>query len=210
MPRWWVLCVVLGSSWVLRSLSQSGNGDIDVGSGDPFKSLRSNHTEELEKEPERAVRYESDISSCSVNFHTAQSRLWGSSRQEVKAWEEELKYLKEILHGNQVSMDSLIHTISTEVGELRYQEVIEESITGIKEENLNCDRVVNKVMEEFKTQLEGEEPSSAEGALKVKEEYLSIEGMLHTAETIAQKLESASQALYSSLKRQLGKSHSFH
>ncbi|XP_015207844.1 uncharacterized protein [Lepisosteus oculatus] len=202
MLLWWMLYMFLVVTQVPCSVSQSGQGDGEDGSSDPFITLNSSLTEEMVNDQRRALEYKPDPDGCSINFKTAHRGPCGASGQQVRDWEDELTYLKEILHGNQAIVDSLTQTISSEIGELKYQEVIEESIISIKEDNLNCDKVVKKVLLELETQLEGDEARSLEGVQKVKEDYLIIEEMLHAAETTAKKLESTIQPLYSSLTKQ--------
>ncbi|KAK1170420.1 hypothetical protein AOXY_G7261 [Acipenser oxyrinchus oxyrinchus] len=208
MLQCWVLCLVLGMCLVHNSLSQSGEDETEMGSGEPFAVFYSNRSREQEKEPRKAVTLEPESSSdqCSITFHTTQQPVSSSpcsARKDQRvSWEEELSYLNKLAHSNKVLMESLIYTASSEVGEEKYQEVISEAIVGIREDNLKFDGVVKKVLDEFEMQLEGD----LDGAQKVKEEYLIVEQMLRSTERIAKKLERASQDLYSSLTKLSDKS----
>ncbi|XP_036405094.1 uncharacterized protein si:ch211-142k18.1 [Megalops cyprinoides] len=198
----WVLGIVVGVSLVTTSLSQSGDGEW--GSGDPLLAPNHNFTGVPRDQPaDSAPQYTPD--SCSMHFHTCPT-----SPRWLRAQREELSYLRAIQHGNQAVMENLIQYVSAEMGEQRYQEVIQENIAGIKEDHLTCEGIVQKITENLETQLEGEALESLAEAQKIKEESLAFEDMLRTAADIAKRLESSSQALYASFTKQLKKTLVIH
>ncbi|XP_048105822.1 uncharacterized protein si:ch211-142k18.1 isoform X1 [Alosa alosa] len=139
--------------------------------------------------------------ACTVNFHT--SAAWA---RQMKAYRDEVAYLKAIQHGNQAVVENLVQYVGAEMGEQRYQDVIEENIGGIREDHSSCSGVVDKTAEELRTQLEGESQEALTGIQKIKEESLAFEDMLRAASDMAGRLESTSKALHASLNQQLRKS----
>lgn len=99
--------------------------------------------------------------ACAVNFHT--SAAWA---RQMKAYRDEVAYLKAIQHGNQAVVENLVQYVGAEMGEQRYQDVIEENISGIREEYSSCSGVVDKTAEELKTQLEGDSQEALAGIQK--------------------------------------------
>lgn len=98
---------------------------------------------------------------CTVNFQT--SLAWA---RQMKAYRDELTYLKAIQHGNQAVVENLVQYVGAEMGEQRYQDVIEENIGGIKEEHSSCSGVVEKTAEELQTQLAGDSQEALTGIQK--------------------------------------------
>lgn len=99
--------------------------------------------------------------ACAVNFQT--SAAWA---RQMKAYRDELAYLKAIQHGNQAVVENLVQYVGADMGEQRYQDVIEENISGIREEYSSCSGVVDKTAEELKTQLEGDSQEALAGIQK--------------------------------------------
>ncbi|KAJ8409157.1 hypothetical protein AAFF_G00241780 [Aldrovandia affinis] len=207
MPACWVLKVLFVISMVTLSLSQSGDGEW--GSGDiPHSVLTHNTTRELGDEPtdSRAPPVTgSNRGSCSALFHTCP----GPARW-LRVQREELSYLRAIQHGNQAVMENLIQYVSAEMGEQRYQDLIQDNVVGIREDHLSCQGVVQKITDNLETQLEGEALETLGEAQKIKEESLAFEEMLRAAADIANKLEVSFQALRSSFTKQLKKTQVGH
>ncbi|KAL2082279.1 hypothetical protein ACEWY4_022097 [Coilia grayii] len=176
-------------------------GDDPVRSGDagwppPFFEAILLDKDEDEDEDE-----DGEEGECSVNFNT--SPAWA---RQMKAYRDELAYLKAIQHGNQAVVENLVQYVGAEMGDQRYQDVIEENIAGVREEYSSCSGVVDKTAEELQSQLEGNNQEALAALQKIKEESLAFADMLHTATDIAGRLESTSKALHASLGQQVRRS----
>lgn len=143
---------------------------------------------------------ETEGGDCYVNFHTSQVMS-----RRLRAFREEVAYLKALQHGNQAVMENLVQFVGAEMGDQRYEEVIQENIVGIREDHMSCESVVTKAAEELESQLEGDAQSTLAGIQKIKEESLSFEEMLRTATDIATRLESSSRTLHVEMIKQLRK-----
>ncbi|XP_062406901.1 uncharacterized protein si:ch211-142k18.1 [Sardina pilchardus] len=160
-----------------------------------FEAFVLDEEEEEEKGGKRAK------DACTVNFHTGAA--WA---RQVKAYRDEVTYLKAVQHGNQAVVENLAQYVGAEMGEQRYQDVIEENIAGVREDHGSCGGVVDKTAEELRSQLEGDSQEALAGIQKIKEESLAFEDMLRAASAIAGRLESTSKALHASLTQQLRRS----
>ncbi|XP_023662766.1 uncharacterized protein [Paramormyrops kingsleyae] len=191
---------VLGTfflSMVVPSFSQSGDGEL--GSGEVYLNMSRGPSIEPKDAPnESELDQETDPDRCSASFYRCPA-----SARRLKAMRDEVHYLQAIQHGNQAVMENLIQYVSTEMGDQSYQEVIQENIVGIKEDHLNLEEVVKKIVEDLETQLEGGILESLAEKNKILEESLAIETMLSAAAGMAQKLEGSAQTLYSSFTKQL-------
>ncbi|CAM4692386.1 unnamed protein product [Leuciscus chuanchicus] len=143
---------------------------------------------------------ETEGGDCYVNFHTSQVMS-----RRLRAFREEVAYLKAVQHGNQAVMENLVQFVGAEMGDQRYEDVIQENIVGIREDHVSCESVVTKAAEEMESQLEGDALDTSAGIQKIKEESLSFEEMLRTASDIATRLESSSRALHVEMIAQLRK-----
>ncbi|XP_051951539.1 uncharacterized protein si:ch211-142k18.1 [Xyrauchen texanus] len=137
---------------------------------------------------------------CSVSFHTSQVMS-----RRLRAFREEVAYLKAIQHGNHAVMENLVQFVGAEMGDQRYEDLIQENIVGIKEDHISCESVVTKATEEMENQLEGDAQATLTGIQKIKEESLVFEEMLRTTADIATQMESSSRALHVELMKQLRK-----
>ncbi|XP_063078242.1 uncharacterized protein si:ch211-142k18.1, partial [Engraulis encrasicolus] len=175
-------------------------GDDPIRSGDAgwpppfFQAILLDKDEEKGEDKEEDKEEEEEGGECSVNFNT--SPMWA---RQVKAYKDELAYLKAIQHGNQAVMENLVQFVGAEMGDQRYQDVIEENIAGVRQEYSSCSGVVDKTEEELQSQLEGHSREAMDGMQKIKEESLAFADMLHAASDIAGRLESTSKALHASL-----------
>ncbi|XP_016353524.1 uncharacterized protein LOC107697312 [Sinocyclocheilus anshuiensis] len=143
---------------------------------------------------------ETESGDCYVNFHTSQVMS-----RRLRAFREEVAYLKALQHGNQAVMENLVQFVGAEMGDQRYEEVIQENIVGIREDHMSCESVVTKAAEELESQLEGDAQATLAGIQKIKEESLAFEEMLRTATDIATRLESSSRTLHVEMIEQLRK-----
>ena len=105
--------------------------------------------------------YEPRPDECTVHFHT--SRAGSRSHKDQR---EDLTYLKAIQHGNQAVMENLIQYVGAELGEQRYEDVIQENVVGIRDDHLSCDGLVKKVAEDLEGQLEGDVEEALAGMQK--------------------------------------------
>ncbi|XP_052391839.1 uncharacterized protein LOC127938949 [Carassius gibelio] len=143
---------------------------------------------------------DTESGDCYVHFHTSQVM----SRQ-LRASREEVAYLKALQHGNQAVMENLVQFVGAEMGDQRYEEVIQENIVGIREDHVSCESVVTKAAEELESQLEGDAQATLAGIQKIKKESLVFEEMLRASTDIASRLESSSRALHVEMIEQLRK-----
>ncbi|XP_016416031.1 uncharacterized protein LOC107746370 [Sinocyclocheilus rhinocerous] len=143
---------------------------------------------------------ETEGGDCYVNFHTSQV-----ISRRLRAFREEVAYLKALQHGNQAVMENLVQFVGAEMGDQRYEEVIQENIVGIREDHVSCESVVTKAAEELESQLEGDAQATLAGIQKIKEESLAFEEILRTTTDIATRLESSSRALHVEMIEQLRK-----
>ncbi|KAK9956354.1 hypothetical protein ABG768_014092 [Culter alburnus] len=143
---------------------------------------------------------ETEGGDCYVNFHTSQVMS-----RRLRAFREEVAYLKALQHGNQAVMENLVQFVGAEMGDRRYEEVIQENIVGLREDHVSCESVVTKATEEMESQLQGDTQDTSAGIQKIKEESLAFEEMLRTASAIATRLESSSRALHVEMIEQLRK-----
>ncbi|XP_018941297.1 uncharacterized protein LOC109069055 [Cyprinus carpio] len=143
---------------------------------------------------------ETEGGDCYVHFHTSQVMS-----RRLRAFREEVAYLKALQHGNQAVMENLVQFVGAEMGDQHYEEVIQENIAGIREDHVSCESVVTKAAEELESQLEGDAQATLAGIQKIKEESLAFEEMLRTTTDIASRLESSSRALHVEMTEQLRK-----
>ncbi|XP_067274596.1 uncharacterized protein si:ch211-142k18.1 [Pseudorasbora parva] len=185
---------------VMAVYCQSGD-DGELGSGDVSgvvvtgnSSAPVFHTAGDEPDKTRPLFQtlpETEGGDCYVNFHTSQVMS-----RRLRAFREEVAYLKALQHGNQAVMENLVQFVGAEMGDQRYEEVIQENIVGIREDHVSCESEVTKAAEEMESQLEGDAQDTSAGIQKIKEESLAFEEMLRTASDIATRLESSSRALH--------------
>lgn len=209
MKLCWTLFSWLLTLLVMPVYSQSGD-DGEVGSGDisgPLVNGSSSasilHVVGDEPDKNRPLFQtlpETESGDCYVNFHTSQVMS-----RRLRAFREEVSYLKAIQHGNQAVMENLVQFVGAEMGDQRYEEVIQENIVGIREDHGSCGSVVTKAAEEMENQLEGDAQATLAGIQKIKEESLAFEELLRAASDIATRLESTSRALHVEMMEQLKK-----
>ena len=89
---------------------------------------------------------------CSTHFST-KPRV---SARWLKAQREELTHMRAVQHGNQAVVENLVQYLSEEVGEQRYEDIIQENIAGIKEGHASCQEATQKALEDLERQLEGD------------------------------------------------------
>jgi len=104
---------------------------------------------------------ETEGGDCYVHFHTGQVMT-----RRLRAFREEVAYLKALQHGNQAVMENLVQFVGAEMGDQRYEEVIQENIVGIREDHVSCETVVTKAAEEMESQLEGDTLDTSAGIQK--------------------------------------------
>ncbi|XP_043074719.1 uncharacterized protein si:ch211-142k18.1 [Puntigrus tetrazona] len=194
---------------VMPVYCQSGD-DGEWGSGDVSGPAVTGNSSSLVfhsvgDEPERTGPVfhslpETEGGDCYVNFHTSQV-----TSRRLRAFREEVTYLKALQHGNQAVMENLVQFVGAEMGDQRYEEVIQENVVGIREDHVSCESVVTKAAEELESQLEGDAQATLAGIQKIKEESLAFEEMLRTATDIATRLESSSRTLHVEMIEQLRK-----
>lgn len=63
-------------------------------------------------------------------------------------------------------MENLVQFVGAEMGDQRYEEVIQENIVGIREDHVGCESVVTKAVEELESQLEGDAQATLAGIQK--------------------------------------------
>ncbi|XP_034435807.1 uncharacterized protein si:ch211-142k18.1 [Hippoglossus hippoglossus] len=218
MWRCWMWPLIL--AWVsmaTQTLCQSG--DVDWGSGsdiDPavmstndtsqaagdepvrMKNNRDSHTSAAFPSPSPTLHHEPQPDRCSLHFATD-----AALARRLKAERGELAYLQAIQHGNEAVMENLAQFVGAEVGDQRYEDVIEENLVGTQEEHKRCQEVVEKAEEDLEKQLEGDALDSLAGMQKIREESSAFDNMLRAAADIANRLESSSQALQASFTKQL-------
>ena len=64
--------------------------------------------------------------------------------------------MRAVQHGNQAIMENLVQYVSAEVGEQRYEAIIQENIVGIKEDHASCQEATRKALDDLEKQLEGD------------------------------------------------------
>ncbi|XP_034999186.1 uncharacterized protein si:ch211-142k18.1 [Hippoglossus stenolepis] len=214
----WMWPLIL--AWVsmaTQTLCQSG--DVDWGSGsdiDPavmstndtsqaagdepvrMKNNSDSHTSAAFPSPSPTLHHESQPDRCSLHFATD-----AALARRLKAERGELAYLQAIQHGNEAVMENLAQFVGAEVGDQRYEDVIEENLVGTQEEHKRCQEVVEKAEEDLEKQLEGDASDALAGMQKIREESSAFNNMLRAAADIANRLESSSQALQASFTKQL-------
>ncbi|XP_030628022.1 neuronal acetylcholine receptor subunit alpha-2-like [Chanos chanos] len=218
MWLYWTLGTLLYVATVIPAHCQSGDGG-DWGSGDELDSVLNGNTSAHTihvvgddpagtgsrrwQDTQFQVLPQTNSDDCAVHFSTSQA----TSRYS-RAYMEELAYLKTLQHGNQAVMENLVQFVGAEMGDQRYEEVIQENIIGIKEDHLSCDGVVKKVAEELESQLEGDILEVLAGIQKIKEESKVFAEMLRATADVASRIESSSRALHVELVSCYDKTHS--
>ncbi|XP_056621128.1 uncharacterized protein si:ch211-142k18.1 [Triplophysa dalaica] len=184
-----------------------GSGDIprEVFTGNTSDSVvRADETTKSDRavwiEPHFQALTETEGSDCYVNFHTSQILS-----RRLRAFREEVAYLKALQHGNQAVMENLVQFVGAEMGDQRYEDVIQENAVGIKEDHVSCEKVVMKASEDMESQLAGDAQATLAGIQKIKEESHTFEEMLRAAADVATRLETSSRALHVKLMEQLRK-----
>ena len=89
---------------------------------------------------------------CSTHF-TTKPRV---SARWLKAQREELTNMRAVQHGNRAVVENLVQYVTAELGEQRYEDIIQENIAGIKEEQASCQEATQKALEDLEKQLEGD------------------------------------------------------
>lgn len=215
MQRCWMSVIIVWVALVSPALCQSGDGDWGSGLGMDASLMVTNDTSRtVGDEPVRTpdnpdwitsnhppspaptLLYEPQPDQCSVHFSTKTS-------SRLKAYQEEMAYLRAIQHGNRAVMDNLVQYVGAELGQHRYVDIIKENIIGIQGEHKSCHETLEKAEEDLKKQLEGEAQNALSGMHKVREESLAFEDMLSAAADIASRLESSAQVLHASFTRKL-------
>ncbi|CAL8312959.1 unnamed protein product [Lota lota] len=208
-----MLCIFLWVSVARLILSQSG--DDDWGSGlevsTPRLAVAGNTSMTAGTElwrrtdshalfsPAPIMLYEDQSDACSTHFNT-NTRV---SARWLKAQREELSYMRAIQHGNQAIVENLAQYVSAEVGEQRYEDIIQENIVGIKEDHASCQGATQKALEDLQKQLEGDVMETLTGMHKIREELAAFEGMRRSVADAAARLELAVPALQASFTRKL-------
>lgn len=163
------------SAWLFTLLvipvyCQSGD-DGELGSGDVSgpvvtgnSSVSNFHTAGDEPDRTRPLLQtlpKTEGGDCYVNFHTSQVMS-----RRLRAFREEVAYLKALQHGNQAVIENLVQFVGAEMGDQRYEEVIQENIGGIREDHVSCESVVTKAAEEMESQLQGDAQDTSSGIQK--------------------------------------------
>lgn len=94
---------------------------------------------------------DNEAGDCSVNFYTSQTLS-----RRLRVAREELVYLKTLQHGNQAVVENLIQFVGAEMGERRYEEIVQENIVDVKDNHASCEEMMTKATDELENQLEGE------------------------------------------------------
>ncbi|KAJ8008673.1 hypothetical protein DPEC_G00080860 [Dallia pectoralis] len=140
-----------------------------------------------------------EVDKCSVRFSTSQPRS-----RSLTVQRQDLYILKDIQHGNQAEVENLVQYVGAELREeQRYEDVIKENIAGLREDHHDCDRVVQKVVQDLEAELEGDTVEVVAGKQRIRKEILVLEGLIQAAAVIATRLDISSQALHTSFTKQL-------
>ncbi|CAL8394085.1 unnamed protein product [Gadus morhua 'NCC'] len=137
---------------------------------------------------------------CSTHFST-KPRV---SARWLKAQREELTHMRAVQHGNQAVVENLVQYLSEEVGEQRYEDIIQENIAGIKEGHASCQEATQKALEDLERQLEGDVMETLSRMQRIREELASFEGLRRGVVDAAGRLELAVPALQASFTRKIG------
>ncbi|XP_065112808.1 uncharacterized protein [Paramisgurnus dabryanus] len=188
---------------VMPVICQSGD-DQEQGSGDVPEAVSIGNASMSDGaawiKPHFQALTEGEGGDCYVNFHTSQI-----ASRRLRAFREEVAYLKALQHGNQAVVENLVQFVGAEMGDQRYEDVIQENVVGIREDHVSCENAVTKALEDMTSQLEGDAQATLAGIQKIKEESLAFEEMLRTAAAIATRLESSSRTLHVNLMERLRK-----
>ncbi|XP_038143493.1 uncharacterized protein si:ch211-142k18.1 [Cyprinodon tularosa] len=211
MWQFWTMLLLALMSRVTTVFCQSG--DSDWGSGfDIYPPLMAtnNTLKAFDDEPENVknnyllaspsppplFHFEPQPDDCSVHFSTNGA----VSARRLKAFEEELDFLRAIQHRNKVVMENLEQFVGSELGDQKYEDVIKENVISVQEEHKGCNEDLEKAEEELKNQLKGDGFAVMQ---KVREESVVFEEMLRAAADIASRLERSSKVLHASFTQQL-------
>nr|XP_019953364.1 PREDICTED: uncharacterized protein LOC109636203 isoform X2 [Paralichthys olivaceus] len=184
MWRCWMPLILAWLSMATPTLCQSG--DVDWGSGfdvDPaimstndtsqaagdesvrMENNHDSHTLVAFPSSSPTLHHEPQPDRCSLYFSTN-----AALARRPKAQREELAYLQAIQHGNEAVMENLAQFVGAEVGDQRYEDVIEENIAGTQEEHKRCHEVVEKAEEDLEKQLMGDTLDALTGMQKFGEQ----------------------------------------
>ncbi|TRZ02157.1 hypothetical protein DNTS_007276 [Danionella cerebrum] len=196
---------------VMPVSSQSGD-DGDGGSGEVPGAMETANSSKsildvIGDEPGRnrpllQALPETEAPDCQVNFHTTQVL-----ERRLRAFREEVAYLKALQHGNQAVMENLLQFVGAEMGDQSYEDTIQENIVGIQEDHESCEGVVTKAAEEMEN-LEGDAQETLDGIQKIKAESLAFVELVNAATVIASRLENFSRVLHVKMMEQLRKNSS--
>ncbi|XP_062858579.1 uncharacterized protein si:ch211-142k18.1 [Trichomycterus rosablanca] len=143
---------------------------------------------------------EKEAGDCSVSFYTSQTLS-----RRLRVAREELAYLKTLQHGNQAVVENLIQFVGAEMGDRRYEEIVQENVVDVKENHASCEEMMTKATDELENQLEGDVLKAESAIQKIKEESVTFEAMLRSTANIASRLEIFTQTLHMQLTEQLRK-----
>ncbi|XP_029452077.1 uncharacterized protein LOC115088192 isoform X2 [Rhinatrema bivittatum] len=196
----WILCTVLGLSLLVSiSLAQSGE-EIPVDTGSGFIA------EEMMVRTQESKSHSSNSMDCSLTFFTPGPSACCKGKDEPPASQEELAYLKDLIQDTNRIIQSLQYTISSEAGLLSYQDIISEALTGIREDNQEFYKNLNKVIHDFHTKMEDDNPDTSEEKKKLRKDFLMMDHLLKMTSRIAEQIDTASQDVDRVLTRHIEKS----
>lgn len=139
----------------------TNNNTIQVVGDEPHKTSNSHEwfsSAEFSPSSSPRLQAEHQLDRCSVHFSTSSRRL--------KEDNEQLAYMHTVQHGNKAVMDNLLQFVGAELGDERYEDVIQENIIGIQEDQKTCQEVVKKAEDDMQEQLEGEAVAMLTGMKK--------------------------------------------
>lgn len=165
MRQHWTLGTLLFIASLISSHCQSGE-EGDLGSGSMPEVMFTNASASIPQafgddparpastdwtEPLFQAMPEVEADDCSVHFNTNQATF-----RRLRVVRDEVDYLRALQHGNQAVVENLVQFVGAELGNQRYQEIIQENIAGIREDHASSEGVVKKAAEELENQLEGD------------------------------------------------------
>ncbi|XP_028652082.1 uncharacterized protein si:ch211-142k18.1 [Erpetoichthys calabaricus] len=201
----WLLLIALGANLVPGRFSQSADGENEIGSGDHVVLHNISSDGEARRIPRKTVAAKpgSPSGQCSITFHIGRpsgvSTGCTSHKLNTPNWQEELDHIKRLVHKNEATIKSLFSTITKDIGEEPYRDIITGVLLGIKEDNISFEEMMKKMMAEFETQRVGDFVGSLFDFEKVQEEASLTADLLCSTADIADRLERGSRELYSQL-----------
>ncbi|XP_039605971.1 uncharacterized protein si:ch211-142k18.1 isoform X2 [Polypterus senegalus] len=128
----WLLLIALGANLVPGRVSQSADGENDIGSGDHAVLHNISSGGEARRIPRKTVAAKpaSPLGQCSVTFHIARpsgvSTGCTSHKLNTPNWQEELDHIKRLVHKNEATIKGLFSTINKDIGKEPYRDIITE------------------------------------------------------------------------------------